>query len=54
MPNGKILYPDACGAPGKPKADGGGSTGREAKFKAHKPAVLINTTGKPADKGVNR
>jgi len=33
MPKGKILYPDACGPKGKPKSDGGGSTGKRAKFK---------------------
>jgi hypothetical protein len=54
MPSGKVSYGNVNAGTGKPKSQGGSSTGREAKFKAHKPAVLINTTGKPADKGVNR
>ena len=33
------LNPSA--APGKPKADGGSSTGKKAKFKPPKPADLI-------------
>ena len=54
MPKGgKVTYPDACGAPGKPKFQGGGSTGKEAKFKSHKPAQVKNI-GTPRDKGVNR
>lgn len=55
MPKGgKITYPDACGAPGKPKSQGGSSTGKRSKFKAPKPANLIKNEGTPRDKGVNR
>jgi len=39
---------------GKPKSQGGSSTGKKAVFRPHKPADLSKSTGKPADKGVNR
>ena len=39
---------------GKPKADGGSSFGKNAKFKAPKAAELTKSKGRPADKGVNR
>ena len=54
MPSGKVKYDNVNAGTGKPKSQGGSSTGREAKFKAHKPCALISTTGKPADKGVNK
>ena len=54
MPKGKNLYPDACAAPGKPKFQGGKSTGKRTKFKSHKPTPLIKNQGTPRDKGVNR
>jgi len=41
-------------APGKPKADGGGSTGKRTKFKGGAETPVIKNVGKPRDKGVNR
>ena len=46
------LNPSA--APGKPKFQGGGSTGKPAKFKGGPETPMIKTQGKPRDKGVNR
>jgi hypothetical protein len=54
MPSGKITYPDACGAPGKAKSQGGSSTGKKAALNKHKPSPLIKNIGTPKDKGVNR
>lgn len=55
MPHkGTYSYPNATADPGKPKFQGGGSTGKQTKFKSHKPAVLIKNEGTPRDKGVNR
>jgi len=54
MPSGKNTYPDACGAPGKPKFQGGKSTGKRTKFKGHQGTPLIKNKGTPRDKGVNR
>ena len=52
--NGKVLYPDPCGAPGKPKSDGGGSTGKRTKFKGGAATPMTKNEGTPRDKGVNR
>ncbi len=55
MPHeGKVLYPDARGAPGKPKFQGGGSTGKRTKFKGGAETVMTKKEGTPKDKGVNR
>jgi len=54
MPKGKTLYPDPCAAPGKPKTDGGGSTGKRAKFKGGAETPMTKNEGRPRDKGVNR
>ena len=55
MPSeGKILYPDARAAPGKPKFQGGGSRGKSAKFKGGAATSMIEAKGKIRDKGVNR
>ena len=54
MKNGKVLYPDPCGAPGKPKFQGGGSTGKSAKFKGGAATPMTKNEGTPRDKGVNR
>lgn len=55
MPDeGKMSYPDARGAPGKPKADGGGSRGKRAKFKGGAETPPLKNEGTPRDKGVNR
>ncbi len=55
MPHeGKVLYPDARGAPGKPKFQGGGSKGKSAKFKGGAETPMIKNIGTPRDKGVNR
>ena len=54
MPNGKVSYPDACAPPGKPKSDGGGSTGKRTKFKPGAETPMIKNEGTPRDKGVNR
>jgi len=52
--SGKVLYPDACAAPGKPKSQGGSSTGKSAKFKGGPETPLQKQEGTPRDKGVNR
>lgn len=55
MPNeGKILYPDARGGKGKPKFQGGGSTGKRSVFKGGAATPLQKQEGTPRDKGVNR
>lgn len=54
MPSGKVKYDNVNAGTGKPKSQGGGSTGKRTVFKAPKPADLIKSTGTPADKGVNR
>ncbi len=55
MPHkGKIYYPDACAPPGKPKFQGGGSTGKDAKFKPGAATIMTKSIGVPRDKGVNR
>jgi len=56
MPKGgKITYPDACGAPGKAKADGGSSFGKKSKLnKSGRETALPKQVGTPKDKGVNR
>jgi len=54
MPSGKVTYPDACGPKGKPKSDGGGSTGKRAKFKGGAETPMTKNEGTPRDKGVNR
>ncbi len=54
MPSGKVLYPDACAPPGKPKSQGGSSTGKRAKFKGGAETPMIKNEGTPRDKGVNR
>jgi len=54
MPSGKVLYPDACGPKGKPKFQGGGSTGKRAKFKGGAETPMTKNEGTPRDKGVNR
>ena len=54
MPKGKTSYPDARGAPGKPKFQGGGSTGKSSKFKGGAATPMTKNEGKPRDKGVNR
>ncbi len=48
----KHLNPSA--APGKPKFQGGGSTGKSTKFKGGAETPMLKTHGKPRDKGVNR
>ena len=54
MPKGKVLYPDPCAAPGKPKSQGGSSTGKRSKFKPGAATPMIKNEGTPRDKGVNR
>jgi hypothetical protein len=52
---GKFIYPDACGAPGKAKSQGGSSFGKKASLnKANLETPVVTSKGKPADKGVNR
>ncbi len=46
------LNPSA--APGKPKFQGGGSRGKEAKFKGGAETPMLKTKGTPKDKGVNQ
>ena len=56
MPRGgKVLYPDACAAPGKAKSQGGSSFGKKAKLnKSGRETPRIKNEGTPKDKGVNR
>jgi hypothetical protein len=54
MAHGKVLYPDARGGKGKPKSQGGSSTGKRAKFKGGAETPMTKNEGTPRDKGVNR
>lgn len=56
MPKGgKYTYPDACGAPGKPKFQGGRSYGKKARISVPDRATpMTKSVGTPKDKGVNR
>lgn len=56
MPKGgKILYPDACGAPGKATFQGGRSFGKKSKLnKGGRATPTLKQEGTPKDKGVNR
>lgn len=51
---GKYIYPDACGAPGKAKSQGGSSFGKKAKLNGGRTTPMTPCIGTPKDKGVNR
>ncbi len=57
MPDqGKITYPDVRTGykKAKPKFQGGGSTGKSAKFKPGAATEMTKSIGTPRDKGVNK
>ena len=54
MTKGRVSYPDATAPPGKPKSQGGSSTGKRTKFKPGAATPMIKNEGTPRDKGVNR